>query len=98
MLKTDEQEKTCKYCRFYIPHYVIHNLRFMEIEGHCANSVLIKMRKQNKFRLQNNCEYWEVNREQKLKRRENIKATLRSMKRSLDEIKAILENDDKDLS
>lgn len=98
MLKTEKQEKTCKNCEHYVAHYVIDNSHFIKIEGHCANSVLIKMRKQNKFRLQENCGYWEVNREQKLKRRENIKATLRSMKRSLDEIKAILENDDKDLS
>ena len=96
MLKT--KEKACKNCKYYIAHYVIDNLRFMEIEGHCGNYTLRTLRKKNKFRLQENCDYWEENTGAKTKRRENIKATLRSMKRSLDEIKAILENDDKDLS
>ena len=98
MTKAEEQQKTCKSCKHYVAHYVIDNLRFMEIEGHCGNYTLTKLRKQNKFRLQENCEYWEENTLNKTKRRESIKATLRSMKRSLDQIKSILENDNEDLS
>lgn len=76
MVEIKEQEKTCKNCEHYIAHYVIDNLRFMAIDGHCGNDALRKLQKQDKYRLQKNCKYWEPDKDKKALRREKIKDTL----------------------
>ena len=54
---------------------------------------LIASRKRDRYRLQENCQYWENNHEVREKRKENIKDVIRDMKRTLQHIEMMLEND-----
>lgn len=86
----EQKDKTCKNCKYYLEHYIINRTYFSAIGGHCINDTLIQMRKRDKYRLQENCEYWEDNTDVKTKRRKNIEDVLVNIEKHLSEISHIL--------
>lgn len=89
------KEKTCKSCKYYVEHYVIHSTRLYPIGGHCINKNLYNPHSKKPYGLHENCNYWKNNEDVKAERRENIKDVLQSMEQHLFYIKTILDEDDK---
>lgn len=88
-----EQERKCKHCRYYVAHYIKKETRYFPIGGYCINRTLIESRKRDKYRLQDDCGYWESEEIRKAERKEYIKETLRDMEEHLKQIAMILEED-----
>lgn len=89
-----KQIKTCKNCRYYLEHYVKLDSRFETLhEGHCINKDLNGRYIRNKFRLHDNCGYWEADDVRKAERKESIGIILKSMAQRLNEIAVILKDD-----
>ena len=95
---TEQKEKVCKNCRYYLAHYIIRGVRYLAAGGQCMNEDLMKMhipkREREGYRFKGNCALWEPIAIQKAERRENIKETLKAMQKSLSEIAMILQNDE----
>ena len=97
-MNEEQKEKNCRNCRYYIAHFIISHTRYYPITGHCVNDELIqirmKKRERDRYRLQENCGFWEPIEIKKAERREEIKETLRHMEKSLSEIAMILQYDE----
>ena len=94
-MENTTDKKDCTNCKYYIEHYVFSiTSEFRPIGGHCTNRTLNYPRKKNRGELQDNCEYWEINKEVKAKRRKTIKEVLRSMETHLLHIRRILDIDE----
>lgn len=87
-----EEEKTCKNCNYYVPHYIMVQENFNPIIGHCVHEKFY--RKTQKFKLQTNCSAWREREKQNNKAR--IKASIERMERHLRDIKNILNLIEKD--
>ena len=87
------EEKSCKNCKYYVPHYVKHSTFFLEVDGHCRNQKLRRCNSKVSWALRENCKHWEQKEEKKEERRKAITETLQSMEKSLREIKAILQSE-----
>ncbi len=84
------EEKNCKNCRYFLQHYVKHKRYILKVEcGHCLKRYRLKCGECRK-----NCESWEPIAIQKEERRKSIKALLRDMEKSLEDIKLILQSDE----
>lgn len=88
-----EEEKTCKSCEYYIPHFVRKRACFLEIGGHCTNTACGKRVPQYDWKIRENCGEWKPKKIKKEDRRKTIDEVQRSMEKSLREIKAILKSD-----
>lgn len=89
-----EEEKNCKNCGYYIQHYVKCDAYILSIEcGHCAKK-LVTIPSGEGVKLKKPCDYWTPQENKKEKRRKMIKAVLRDMEKSLEDIKIILQSDE----
>lgn len=89
-----EQEKKCDNCKYFIAHYAKKGTSFQKLlDGHCINNELNASRKRNKYKLYENCGYWESNATDKIQKKENIKTVLKNMRDSLNQIAQILSDD-----
>ncbi|MBD5637006.1 MAG: hypothetical protein HDP28_04205 [Clostridia bacterium] len=89
-----EDEKNCKNCEYYVPHYVKRKTCFREIEGHCINEQLNKRYPRDMWKLRQPCDYWKPQKNKKEERKKTIKEVLRDMEKSLEDIKLILQSDE----
>ena len=90
-----KEEKICNNCRYYLAHYIKGQRGLRELcEGHCINDELYRKRNRSRYKLYDNCEYWEPIAIQKAERRKSIKQILRDMEKSLEDIKMILQSDE----
>ena len=83
----------CKTCKYYQEHYIFSGARYSPIAGHCMCRDLIATRMRDRYRLQENCQYWENNHEVREEKKEKIRDVIRDMKRTLQHIEIMLEND-----
>lgn len=87
------EEKNCKNCGNYIPHYVkSSNMRLAEIEGHCV--YYLHKRGSLSSKLRANCEHWTPQENKKEKRRKSAIEILRDMEKTLSDISLILKSDE----
>ena len=87
------KEKSCRNCKSYLEHYIKRNCSYVAIGGHCINRELNAKQSKYRYRLHDNCEYWESDDSKKAERREDIKTVLNEMNERLRQIKLILEDD-----
>lgn len=85
--------KDCDNCKHLIRHYILTGNRYMPLSsGHCGNRKLIKQRRKNVYRLQENCPYWEQRQDEIAEKAESIENEIAFMRRNLDQILNILQN------
>ena len=89
-------EQSCKNCRDYRAHFIKQDNRLWEIDGHCVNREWAKIRKNN-YKLHDDCPHWEHETLKINKRKESIEETIVFMKKQLDDILLILQDDKKRL-
>lgn len=88
-----ETERVCENCRFFIAEYVKHDTCLVQIGGHCGNWELNIIRRRNQFKLEENCGFWQIKEDKKVKRKENIFTVLKNMESHLSDIAIILKDD-----
>lgn len=87
--------KDCKNCKHYKEHYVLYrSIILMPIGGHCINPTLNPPSKHKKYKLYDNCEYWESNESVKAEKQKNIKELLSNIEKHLGYIEAALKLDE----
>ena len=93
----DEQqnEKSCKNCKFYVAHYIKRRYELSAIGGHCVNEELRPKRLKDRGKLFENCEHWQPDDEVKTARYLSIEQCINKMRRHLEQIAAILKDDKK---
>lgn len=89
-----EEEKNCKNCGNYLPHFVKRGTHLAEVNGHCVSDKLNKKYARDSWKLRENCAAWIPQKNKKAERRKTIKETLRNMEKSLEDIKIILQSDE----
>ena len=88
-----EENKNCKTCQYYVPHYIKYKRFLIEIGGHCKN---IKKRKKKEDRgLRRVCADWAPSLNKKEERRKSIEEALQEMEKTLEDIRMILLSDQK---
>ena len=89
----------CKNCQYYKEHYIISNNTLLAIGGHCVNTELNTNRAKQKFKLVEDCKYWELNTKTQKDRQESIKNSLYRIFNILLQIKMIigLDNEEKNI-
>ena len=96
IVQSENEEKTCENCRYFIKHYEKYNSDFLYYLncGHCSNREKVKLYKDRKI-IKNDkaCEFWEPHAIQTEQRKEKIFNTIRKMQKKLDEIALILKDD-----
>lgn len=87
----------CETCKYFLQHYVIRYTTFQKTCcGHCINRQLNGKWVRNKYRLHDNCEYWEPSKEKIVERREYVKEVLKNIEEHLNEIAIILKEETDD--
>jgi len=92
-----EQQNSCENCYYFYQHYYrSQSGRFYKVffDGHCDNDKLTRTASKKIIAKCLPCEFWQPKENQIAEKRENVISRLFEMKKRLDEIASILNDDD----
>lgn len=85
------EEKVCKNCKYYLPHYIKKKASLLQIGGQCMYSN-VKGKRGRKMEMHADCKKWESTEQKEAENRKVIQEVLRDMEKHLAEIALILKD------